>query len=375
MRHRPMKRPAQALRNAGRPSISVGINSTESLAKPALTRNGVFATWAPRYAEHGVPVFPIADSGSRKRPAVRNWRGMGVRTSEQLAMRFGEAESLAFCAGRLSRLSVLDVDTNSEETLADAIAAHGPTPIVIRTGSGHFHCWYRHAGEPRRIRPNPAAPIDILGDGVVVAPPSLGRRQAYQFIAGGLDDLDTLPTMRTASANDDHPVTATAAAGERIQAGGRNRALIRHLMWNARSCDTADDLLDVAFSFVADRIDRTTGHDFTDSEIRDAVAWAWAKTADGKNFAGIGRKIVIDHADYDRIAALGSDAWALFSHLQRHHWQGDFSVPNGLATTITGGPWSLDRLRQARRRLVDNGIIRSIKSPSTHTGPERFEWA
>jgi hypothetical protein len=58
--------------------------------------------------------------------------------------------------------------------LADALGRHGPTPFVVRGGSGNFQAWYRYNGEPRRTRAWPGLPIDLLGDGYVVAPPSMG---------------------------------------------------------------------------------------------------------------------------------------------------------------------------------------------------------
>jgi len=66
------------------------------------------------------------------------------------------------------------VDTPDERVLADALGRHGPTPLVIRSGSGNWQAWYRNGGEPRRVRPWADKPIDILGDGFTVAPPSRG---------------------------------------------------------------------------------------------------------------------------------------------------------------------------------------------------------
>ena len=32
----------------------------------------------------------------------------------------------------------------SMRAIADALSKHGRTPVVVRTGSGHFHAYYRH---------------------------------------------------------------------------------------------------------------------------------------------------------------------------------------------------------------------------------------
>ena len=99
-------------------------------------------------------------------------------------------------AGKHSRLTVLDVDRpRRARVLAAALDQHGRTPIVVRTGSGNRQAWYRHNGEERLIRPEPDKPIDILGGGFVVGPPSHGTKSNYQFIEGGLDDLDRLAIL------------------------------------------------------------------------------------------------------------------------------------------------------------------------------------
>ena len=103
---------------------------------------------------------------------------------------------MGFCPGRRSGLTILDVDTPDERVLTDALDRHGATPVIVRSGSGNFQAWYRNSGETRRIRPEPDKPIDILGGGFVVAPPSRGTKGCYQFVQGDLDDLGRLPIMQ-----------------------------------------------------------------------------------------------------------------------------------------------------------------------------------
>ena len=71
-------------------------------------------------------------------------------------------------------------------------------PLVVGSGSGKYHAYYRHNGERRRIRPWRGLPIDLLGEGgLVVAPPSKATEgRQYEIIQGGLDDLDRLPVLR-----------------------------------------------------------------------------------------------------------------------------------------------------------------------------------
>jgi hypothetical protein len=80
--------------------------------------------------------------------------------------------------------------------LADALNRHGSSPLIVRTASGKWHGYYRHNGERRQIRPVRDVPIDILGGGYAVAPPSRFTKGEYEFIQGTLDDLACLPFMR-----------------------------------------------------------------------------------------------------------------------------------------------------------------------------------
>jgi len=201
---------------------------------------GVFQEWQPVYAEHGVATFPVNDN---KVPAVRNYGRIGINASSSLASRFGSA-ALGFMCGRRSGITVLDVDTTDERVLADAVDRHGKTPIVARSGSGHFQAWYRYAGERRLIRPRRDVPIDILGGGYVVAPPSRVAKGSYEFIAGSLDDLESLPTLNDAPPA--FPADVPADWGQMRDGNGRNNALFRLLGRSVRNCDDFEQLLDYA---------------------------------------------------------------------------------------------------------------------------------
>ena len=116
---------------------------------------------------------------------------------------------------------------------SDALNRHGPTPVIVRSGSGNYQAWYRHKGERRSIRPWPGLPIDLLGGGYVVAPPSISTKGQYQFLQGSLDDLHRLPVLRNADV-----VKPVKGAKD----GERGEQLFRHCMKNARHVDSFDDL-------------------------------------------------------------------------------------------------------------------------------------
>jgi hypothetical protein len=217
--------------------------------------SGRFATWQPLYAEHGIATL-LNDS---KRPAIKAWNKIGLPASGKFAKKFTEANALGFVTNARNKITVLDIDTTDEKVLADALARHGQTPMVVRTASGKAHAYYRHNSERRRIRPWDDLPIDLLGaGGLVVAPPSCEKRRSYQFIAGSLDDIDRLPKMRGLSADmyvgrdlcvpsDDFQRTDDLAADPMYgmrEHDGRNNALFRAIGPEARSIHGTDGTLD-----------------------------------------------------------------------------------------------------------------------------------
>src|SRR5262249_39739667 len=135
--------------------------------------------------------------GENKRPAIKRYASVGLRGSQELALKFANAHGLGFMCGPRSRITVLDIDSTDERLLADALGRHGASPLIARTASRKWHVYYRHANERRRVRAWDGRPLDLLGNGLVVAPPSVTQHGGrYEFVAGNLDDLERLPRMR-----------------------------------------------------------------------------------------------------------------------------------------------------------------------------------
>ncbi|MBS7670974.1 bifunctional DNA primase/polymerase [Croceicoccus gelatinilyticus] len=305
---------------------------------------GLFATWQPRYAEAGIATFPVRD----KRPAVKGYLKAGLKASEQFRGKFPGDDAFGF-ACRPNRITVLDVDAPDERLLRDAIDEFGPTPIIVRSGSGNFQAWYRHGGERRAVRPDPARPIDILGDGFVVAPPSRGAKGAYELIQGSLDDLADLPVMRgkplprqnVAPINDDL-----------IGKGQRNVALWRACMTEARNSRTIEDLMTFASSFN----DSGMIEPLPDTEVLGVVASAWTKTQAGENWFGAGQRLVLTFDDIDRMVQ-HPDAFALLAYLRRMNGHREtFVAANEMANHMPGEPWPLRRFRAVSTRTDSRGI-------------------
>jgi hypothetical protein len=324
---------------------------------------GIFATWQPAYAEAGIATFPVRN----KRPAVKGYLKAGLKASGQFRDKFQDDDAFGF-ACRPNHITVLDIDDPDERLLCDALSEFGPTPIIVRSGSGNHQAWYRNAGEKRRIRPDPLRPIDILGDGFVVAPPSDGKRQPYELIQGSLADLGSLPRMRRIEAPEDPFAAHSAATASVTPIGQRNDALFRHCMMKARSCRKIDELMEIAV--------QTNNNSFyeplPDSEVLRVVASAWSKQLSGQNWFGEGRRVAFSHEEIDNLLFADPDAFALLTILKRNHWGRNFFAANAMAKMMPGGGWTVKRLAGARKRLEISGEIKVLRDASSYHGPALY---
>jgi hypothetical protein len=313
---------------------------------------GAFAQWQPRYAAVGIPTFPLTASGERKRPLVRGYSHIGLPASGQLALKFLDADGLACMAGARNKLTVVDIDAHGaegERLLADAQRDYGASRFIVRTGGGGFHAHYRHNGEGRRIRPDPRKPVDLLGGGVVVLPPSRGASRCYEIIQGTIDDLAALtPIRRVVEPEPEHRTGADV--------GRRNNALFHVCMKNAHHCDNLESLLDVARTENAEMLPP-----MDDAEVVKVAASAWSYEEAGQNFVNR-RVVVVSHDEVDNLMSASPDAFMLLYVLRRHHWDRPFVIANAMADTMPGGGWR--RHRFAARSW--NGKARSCRSGRPH---------
>lgn len=319
--------------------------------------SGAFPHWQPRYAEHGIATFPVWPD---KKPAVRGHLKAGTRASTQFALKFPDFDCFGFACKR-SDITVLDVDTPDERVLADALSEYGDTPIIVRSGSGNWQAWFKHNGERRRVRPDPRKPIDVLGDGIVVAPPSVANKGPYSFVAGSLDDLDHLPVMRPgkppliapeASPASPQQPKAIEYAGPSV--GERNENFLfpecRRL---AAQCDTLDQLFAAATHFNA-----SFAVPLDNAEVAKTVASAWKYKMEGRLLVpGSGQIVTVSHDVVDRLAATDPYAFALLGILRRYHWGREFALSKSMAESLG---WTLPRFKEARTTLAETGLIRCI---------------
>jgi hypothetical protein len=306
---------------------------------------GVFAQYQPIYAEHRIATVPV--DPNEKKPLVKHPHRFGLPGSRELARkpRFADANGIGFYPGKRNRVTVLDIDTSDEQVLRDALDRHGQSPLIVRTASGKFHAYFRHAGEPRRIRPFPGLPIDLLGEGgLIIAPPSKKTSGTYQIIQGTFDELDRLPPMR----NPPHDAISTVSEIDRpdeiIREGQRNNNLFRECMRKAHGCHDLDELTDFARTMNA-----CYAPPMTDAEVVKIACSAWRYTEHGENRFG-------QHGAYlskDEVTRLmcNPHQLALTARVRAYEQPGaKFYMANGLAEKFG---WARKKLAATRRLLLE----------------------
>ena len=341
-------------------------------AVPEDALRGMFPIWQPRYAAHGIATFPVRiierDPGKYdKVPATRGYLRTGIRGSTALARKFLHADALGIACGQRNKLVVCDVDTTNENVLADALSRYGPTPLIIRTASRKWHAYYRHNGERRQIRPDPNVPIDILGGGFVVAPPSRAGNGCYEIVQGSLDDLDKLPVMRGFDVAE-QVTTCDPEKSLSIPHGQRNAGLWTHCMRAARRCDSFDALFDIA----KENNKMNCQPPLPEDEVAKVAASAWKYTATGQNRFGQHGAWFSTAEVATLIADQDQDALILLAFLRANNgpW-GGFMCTNTLAEQFK---WGRPRLAHARARLVQLGYIRCLRRAG-RGHPALFQWA
>jgi Bifunctional DNA primase/polymerase, N-terminal len=318
----------------------------------------LFAQYQPIYAKHGIATFPVTILNGDKKPAVKGYLDLTLDESRKLALKFEGHEAFGFALGAQSGITVLDVDTPDEQALRDALAKHGPTPIIVQSGRGHWHAWYRHNGEGRHIRPwGNDAPIDVLGGGFVVAPPSMGVRGPYEFVKGGLDDLANLPTLKNLDLPESKP-RSPKATGSTVYEGQRNSTLFKACLRCALDCSSLDELLTWAQAYNSD----TMCAPLPDEEVLAVARQVWDYTVNGSNWAAC-PVVPLPYTDIDELDA---DELFLLTFIRRWHGaRENFALPNSIRSKLG---WTEHRFIKVRNALVKRKRIKCV-SPWTSTKP------
>lgn len=208
-------------------------------------------------------------------------------------------------------------------------------------------------------------PIDILGGGYVVAPPSRVGAGRYEFIQGSLDDLGSLPVMHNLAQG----LSAKAIATDFANMGegdGRNNALFRQMMREAKQVDDYEQLLDRAMT-VNDCMEQP----MEQQEVARIARNVWGYTERGQNrFGQHGAWFGIDEVNQFQTA--DPDDFYLLAFLRAHnHPDSTFMVANGLADKLG---WYRQRLAAARLRLIRAGYFKQVRAASGEYGAALYRW-
>ena len=318
---------------------------------------GIFGSHAPDYLAHNIPVFPTGGEVG-KRPLVKNYQRIGRPYSEKLAAnpKF-EDSNIGFMCGFRNRITVLDVDMPDRTVFDRAVGECGDTAIKIQTASGKYQAWYRHNGESRKIRPFEGEAIDILGGGVVIAPPSirpdLGGK-AYRFVDGSLDDVDQLPTIREGSLPPEiyGKITARAVNGDKVFNGNRNDTFFRWALMESLSCETETELMFKAGAWNEAHYEPP----LSESRVASTVHSAWGYSERGDNWIGKEARAILTASELDLLGGNSDPALLLMKLMVAHGWckGGPFALSRALAVSLG---WTLPRFKKARSFLAEREFI------------------
>jgi hypothetical protein len=315
-----------------------------------------FARIQADYAVHRIATYPLRED---KVPAVRGYARVGAYGSSQLAMKFPLAEAGGFCAGVRSRVVIGDIDSTDHRLVDDFERRFGLSPLHVETASGKWHLYYRHAGELRKIRPQPDLPIDILGSSNVVCAGSITTKGRYRIVRGSLDDLERLPPLGA--------TTAPPEGYEPIPKGVRNCTLFKQGLREVRHCDDFDALLDVLRTINMECIPT-----MSDAEVVKTAKSVWRYETTGTNWVGRKARASMDR---DEILAFSRDPdAALLLNLLKvsHPGIGDrFAIDQ--VKTAKLFEWDRGRLRGRIKTLMEMQRVRNVHRGRGKGEPHLYE--
>jgi len=344
---------------------------------------GVFADHAPEYLAHNIPVFPTGgDTG--KAPQVKHYQKIGRDYSAKLVKNPTFANcNIGFMCGQRNRITVLDVDTADRTVFDRWVAECGETPIKIQTASGNYQAWYYHNGERREVRPIDGEEVDILGDGMCVAPPSIRTDKggkAYHFLEGSLDDVDHLHPIREGALPPEiykESVKLENGTGKEVKKikvpgmvpeGERTDALYDELRKIALQCENVDELAFKGAGINEAMMDPP----LTEAEVWHQARGVWKLKTEGRLILPGSGAVVIGRDEGQRLYEY-PPALALWHFLKTNHGPGhEFAVcPKGIAQKL---PPSIPTIRKARDFLVSAEFLELTHQGGGDQNPNRYRF-
>jgi hypothetical protein len=172
--------------------------------------------------------------------------------------------------------------------------------------------------------------------------------RSYEFIQGGLDDIDQLPVLANLPEHIYAKPKELLVSRRAVPDGQRGDTLWSECMKAAKDCDDFDALLDFARTRNAEYLPP-----MTDARVLSAAESAWNYTQRGENRFGQ-PKFWFGAEDLANMLA-NPDAFLLLAFLRFHNGpHATFMCANGLAEKFG---WSRERLAGARRRLIELDYI------------------
>jgi hypothetical protein len=320
-----------------------------------------FTDAAPAWAAAGIVPLPVSPTGKGwmvKHPEkFRRPAAMALAAKPRFA-----AANLGFMCGSHNRLTVIDVDSPADAELQHALTKYGDTGAIVQTPSGGKHLYFRHDGEGREIRPDKGHPIDELGGGLCIAPPSTKPAGGgYAWLRGDLSIIPNLPRIRTGAVQKTRDFERPAE-GSRVQKGERNAQLFRYCRQIVGYCDDLDQLIDAARTWS----DSKCAEPLPDAEIVATANSVW-KYRGGKKRV---MQNIVEAPFYSALIA-DLDALALYSYLSAENGPAaEFMVADGLGAARG---WPQRFVPKARRALMDMGAIKCVRHPRKGV-PALYRW-
>jgi DNA-binding XRE family transcriptional regulator len=339
---------------------------------------GPFAGSAHDLLSRGLAVLPVGgETGKQPLMAWAEWtKPPTTAFVDKLTWRHPDANIGIIC--HLSRVTVVDIDDPA--LLWAMLEYFGDTPLIIRTPSGGYHLWYRHAGERCTNLRGESLDIDVKGrGGFIVVPPSVARQgrhagKPYVFERGSWADLGRLPRIREESPlmmnggqRNNHFASAKAFPLRSIAVGRRNDTLFRLLLRQAPYCDTFNDLHDVACTIN----DSSLEEPLPLAEVAQIASSAWGYEQRGENWAGREARDINRRSEFD-ILQQNPDAYVLWTNIKIEHGarREPFAVsPEAMAKNEVLAGWrDKRRYRRARDWLLENGFLEQIHNGGRAAG-------
>jgi hypothetical protein len=325
----------------------------------------MFGNWASGYLKLGISSFPVdlapdpdQPGKLRKKPLIRNYLKTTQGTTLSLIEggRFEKVEAIGIPLKK-NRITVVDIDTPDPAAYAAAVKIFGEPSFVVDTPSGGKHLYYKNSGEPRVVRYLEDPPVDLLGDGYVVAAPSIADGAVqYRIVRGSPEDLQNLPPIKQ----------VVSREAKSIPEGVRDVNLWRYAMSQARFCDDLEALEDVTMAFNEQQCHPPQPENL----VKHAAASAWKYQTQGKNWFGTKGMIAIPR---DVLLSLTPNESYLYLRLREAHagLRKEFVITNDAAPAVFGmSRWAL---LEARNGLLDKGVlVRTHRWSGRKGDPHRY---